>query len=96
MATGRFLNALWRKIHEFVLGAALSWVLVPILLKRRDETERLFVLAMLLQNEGLAPLPPQKRLFLLPRMIPQIMAWRRRLRLWDDSLETVDLRHIGH
>ncbi len=96
MAAGRFLTTLWRKTHEFLLGAALSWVFVPILLKRRDETERLFVLVMLLQSEGLAPLPPRQRLFMLPRSVPLILKWRRRLHLWDDSLDTADLKHLGH
>jgi hypothetical protein len=67
-----------------------------MVLKRRDETERLFCFAMLMQAEGLSPLPPRERLFLLPAIVPHIMTWRRRLRLWDDSLETVDLKHIGH
>jgi len=96
MAAGRYLNLAWRKAHEFLLGAALSWVLVPIRLKRRDETERLFILIMLLQSEGLAPLPPRQRLFMLPYLVPHIMKWRRRLHLWDDSLETADLKHLGH
>ena len=92
----RAAQAAWRWLHEFTTGAALSWVAVPLVLKRRDETERLFCFTMLMQAEGLPLLPPRERLFLLPILVPHIMTWRRRLRLWDDSLETVDLKHIGH
>ena len=92
----RATRRLWAWLHEFMTGAALSWIAVPLVLKRRDETERLFFFAFLMQAEGLPVLPPRERLFLLPNLVPHIMAWRRRLRLWDDSLETVDLKHIGH
>jgi hypothetical protein len=45
---------------------------------------------------GVPPLLPNRRLFLLPHVIPQILYWRRRLALWDESLETADLKHLGH
>lgn len=83
-------------IHEFVAGAALSWASVPYILKRRQETEKLFILLTLVELTGISPLPSRGRLFLLPFVIPQILNWRRRLALWDDSLETADLKHIGH
>ncbi len=95
-ALTRAAHTAWLWLHEFTTGAALSWVAVPMVLRRRDETERLFGLLMLMQAEGLPLLPPRERLFLLPTVVPHIMTWRRRLRLWDDSLETVDLKHIGH
>lgn len=83
-------------LHEFIAGAALSWAATPYVLKRRQETENLFMLATLLNYWGNSPVPPMKRLFLLPYTIPQILYWRRRLRLWDDSLESADLKHLGH
>ncbi len=86
----------WLKLHEFFTGAALSWISVPMILARRNHTERIFVFNMLMESAGLPLLPPRERLFLLSSMVPQIMSWRRRLRLWDDSLETADLRHLGH
>ena len=83
-------------VRGFVFGAALSWTSVPYLLLRRRENERLFSLALYLNLRGLSPLPPRYRLWMLLQVTPQILYWRRRLTLWDDSLETVDLKHIGH
>lgn len=83
-------------LHEFIAGAALSWAATPYVLKRRQETEKLFMLATLLDIWGISPVPPGGRLFLLPYTIPQILYWRRRLRLWDDALEAADLKHLGH
>ena len=54
------------------------------------------MLFTLLDLWGSTPLPPSRRLLLLPHVIPQILYWRRRLALWDESLETADLKHIGH
>ena len=83
-------------VREFLAGAALSWAAVPYVLHRRRETENLFILMTLLGLVGNSPIPLRQRLFLLPYVVPQIMSWRRRLALWDDSLEMADLRHIGH
>ena len=83
-------------LREFVAGTALSWTIVPYVLKRRRETENLFMLFTLLDLWGSTPLPPRRRLLLLPHVIPQILYWRRRLALWDEALETADLKHIGH
>ena len=91
-----FLQRFFANLREFVAGAALSWTSVPYLLKRRKETESLFVLSTLLDLWGLSPLPPHARLWILPYVVPQILYWRRRLRLWDDALETADLKHLGH
>ena len=85
-----------RLLRGFIFGTAVSWVAPPYLLRRRDETERLFVLLTESYLLGLPLVPPQGRLFLLPYTIPNILAWKRRLRLWDDSLEMADLKHIGH
>jgi hypothetical protein len=81
---------------EFLFGAAMSWVMVPHLLKRRAELERLFILLTASDLLG-APVGPQPGgLWLLPFVVPQIMYWRRRLALWGEEMEVIDLRHIGH
>ncbi len=85
-----------RILHGFVFGAAISWVAPPYLIRRRNETERLFVLLTESHLLGVPLLPPQERLLFLPYTIPNILAWKRRLHLWDDSLEMADLKHIGH
>jgi hypothetical protein len=90
------LQLIWDTLHEFIAGAALSWASVPYVLRRRQETEKLFMLMTLMELTGSPPMPPPHRLFLLPYVVPQILYWRRRLALWDDSLETADLKHIGH
>ena len=91
-----FFKRISNVLHEFVAGTALSWTSVPYLLKRRKETENLFILMTLLDLMGESPLPPRSRLMMLPYVVPQILYWRRRLALWDESLETADLKHIGH
>jgi len=91
-----FLQRFYSNLREFVAGAALSWTSVPYILKRRKETENLFVFLTLLELWGLSPVPMQGRLWMLPYVVPQILYWRRRLRLWDDALETADLKHLGH
>jgi len=96
MATRRTLSTWLQHAREFITGAALSWIAVPLMLKRRDELERLFILNLLCQSRGIPILPLRRRALLLPHMVPLIMGWQRRLRLWDDSLDTVDLKHIGH
>lgn len=83
-------------LHEFVSGTALSWTSVPYILRRRREMENLFMLGLILNMNGLSPLPSRHRLWLLSEVIPQILYWRRKLLLWDDSLETADLKHLGH
>ncbi len=91
-----FLHRFYAQLCEFVAGAALSWTSVPYLLKRRKETENLFVFFTLLELWGISPFPTPHKLLMLPYVVPQILYWRRRLALWDDALETADLKHIGH
>lgn len=79
-----------------MFGAAMSWVLAPYALKRRAELERIFMLLVEGHLIGLPFLPPFSGLRLLPYLVPQILYWRRRLALWDEALETADLRHLGH
>jgi len=83
-------------LRSFLFGAAISWIAPPYLLRRRRETERMFVLLMESSLLGIPLLPPRTRLGILPYAVPGILAWKRRLRLWDDSLEMADLKHIGH
>jgi len=79
-----------------MFGAAMSWVIVPHMLERRKELERIFMLMTLGELTGVSFSPPSGTLRLLPFLVPQILYWRRRLALWDDELEEVNLRHIGH
>ncbi|MFQ5944380.1 MAG: hypothetical protein ACE5JF_12590, partial [Anaerolineales bacterium] len=60
------------------------------------EIERLFVLMTGADLIGLPLFPPRFKLQLLPFLMPQILYWRRRLALWDEDLEGLDLKHIGH
>ncbi len=90
------LRRWWRLVRGFMAGAALSWTAVPYVLRRRRALEGLFALDLYLGLRGLEPVPPGERLWLLPYVVPQILAWRRRWRLWDDSLETANLAHLGH
>jgi len=92
----RWLGRVISAMREFTAGAAMSWTAPPYLLRRRRDTDNLFILFTLLNLWGDLPMPPTRRLWLLPHVLPQIMYWRRRLLLWDDSLETADLKHIGH
>ncbi len=80
-----------------MFGAAISWIAPPFLLERRQQEEETFF-AFIMQTDllGMPILPTRRRLILLPYLIPSILNWKRRLPLWDDSLATVDLRHIGH
>lgn len=90
----------WRgwlqRVRAFMAGAAVSWMAVPYLLRRHEVMRHLFALEMWLTLQGLAPFPGSRRLYLLPYVVPQIMAWHRHLRLWDDSLDTAHLAHLGH
>jgi hypothetical protein len=83
-------------LREFLAGASMSWAAVPYTLKRRREMENLFMFQTFLNLHGSLPMPMRHRLVLLPYVVPQIMYWRRRFSLWDDSLEHADLKHIGH
>jgi len=83
-------------LHQFFLGAALSWVSVPYMLRRRAELEHLFILMTTSELMGIPLSPPPNSLRLLPFLIPQILYWRRRLSLWDEELEGAHLQHLGH
>lgn len=67
---------------------------------RRPPTPQCDLAAFLLHDTQPAPrfprLPPRERLPLLPNFNTYIMNRRRHPRRWDDSLETVDLKHNGH
>lgn len=83
-------------IRGFVYGAARTWIEVPYHLRRRAELERLWVVLMLSEQEGIPLAPPDLQLRLLPYLVPQILSWRRRPHLWDDELEVVHMPHMGH
>lgn len=79
-----------------MFGAAMSWVMPPHTLKRQAEQERIFILMTAGDLMGISLSPPPNGLRLLPFLVPQIMYWRRRLALWDEELEEVNLKHLGH
>lgn len=83
-------------VFAFMFGAALSWVAVPYRLRHREGMTQMLALDLYLDLVGLSPIPASRRLWLLPYVVPQILSWHRRWRLWDDSLETANLAHIGH
>ena len=82
-------------VEMFVFGAAMSWVMVPYMLRRRQEMERLFALITSSAMMGLPCIPASSELRLLPYFIPSLMYWRR-LTIFSHELEGVDLKHIGH
>ena len=90
-----WLDNLLLHVQMFVFGAAMSWVTVPYLLKRRQEMERLFVVIASARINGLPFMPASSELRLLPYFIPSFLYWRR-LTIFSHELEGVDLRHIGH
>ena len=96
MGWRELLTRLRTRVAEFMYGAAMSWVMAPYMLKRRTELERLFMLMTTSDLMGISLSPPPNGLRLLPFLVPQITYWRRRLALWDEELEGIDLKHIGH
>lgn len=90
------LTRLWVWVSGFLYGTAMSWVMAPHTLKRRKDLEQIFMLVTAGELMGFSLSPPLTGLRLLPFVVPQILYWRRRLLLWDDQLESADLRHIGH
>jgi hypothetical protein len=87
----------WRTyLHDFFFGMTTSWVMAPVMLKRRTELERVFMLMTTSDLMGIPLSPPPSGLRLLPFLVPQILYWRRRLALWDDELEGLDLKFMGH
>jgi HAMP domain-containing protein len=95
-AAPHWLARLRAWVSGFMFGAAMSWVMAPHTLKHRRDMERIFMLVTAGELMGWPLAPPLTGLRLLPFAVPQILTWRRMLLLWDDQLESVDLRHIGH
>jgi hypothetical protein len=86
----------WRRTaNQFLLGAALTWTLVPYQIQYRHEMEHIFGLILNSQAVGLPMLPPRSRLRLLPYFVPNLLYWKR-MTIFDQALEGADLRHIGH
>ena len=83
-------------VTQFMFGAARSWVMAPHTARFRAELERLLAMMIGWDAVGLPFAPPRDKLRLLPFLVPQILYWRRRLVLWDENLEGLDLKHIGH
>lgn len=98
LTTGKLTR--WQRLighlNEFLFGAAMSWVMPPYQLRRRAELERVFILLTTCELMGAPVLPHASALRLLPFAVPQILYWRRRMKLWDEGLEVADLKHLGH
>jgi hypothetical protein len=82
-------------LHDFLAGAALSWIAPPYVIRRRTEMERLFALMLSAELLGLPLLPPYYLLRFLPFELPVLLSWRR-LSAFERELQWADLRHIGH
>ena len=82
-------------IYDFLIGATLSWVLVPFQIRKRREMERIISLMFSTELMGMPLLPPSAHLRLLPFLMPSLMYWRR-MTVFDRAIEGADLRHIGH
>jgi hypothetical protein len=89
------LQRLRELIYDFLLGATLSWVLVPFQIRKRREMERMISLLFSAQMMGMPLLPASARLRLQPYLMPSLMYWRR-ITVFDRAIEGADLRHIGH
>ena len=90
------LEKVGRLLHEFLFGAAMSWVMAPYSIKQHRALERIFMLMIVGDLMGFPFAPPFSSFPLLPFMVPRLLSWRRHMMLWEDVLEGVDLRHIGH
>lgn len=84
-----------RRINQFLLGASLTWTLVPYRIRLRAETETMLGLILNAQLVGVPLMPPAGMLRLLPHFVPNILYWRR-MSIFDAALEGADLRHLGH
>jgi len=82
-------------IYDFLIGATLSWVLVPFQIRKRKELEQIITLIFSTETMGIPILPPSARLRLLPYILPSLMHWRR-MTIFDRAIEGADLRHLGH
>ena len=89
----------WRSLKDrfgdFLLGAAISWVMPPYTLRKNKEFEQLFALTASMRLLGLPLLPPAYGLKLLPYWITNILYWRR-MTMFSRALEGADLKHLGH
>jgi len=84
-----------RSLDAFLFGAAMSWVMPPYMMLRRDELERLFVLTTSSRFMGVPVLPQIYSLKLLPHLVPVLLSWRR-FTIFDHVMEGADLKHLGH
>ena len=91
-----FWHRVERWIRGFVYGAAQSWVMAPLHLRRREDLERMWITMMFSELAGAPLAPPDLRLRLLPYLVPHILYWRHRLSLWDEQMETTHFQHLGH
>lgn len=83
------------RFEDFLLGTAISWVMVPYTLRKNKELEQLFALITTARLLGLPIIPPVYELKLLPYLTPSLLNWRR-MTMFSRVLEGADLKHIGH
>lgn len=82
-------------LHDFLAGAALSWISPPYVIRRRAEMERMFALMLSAELLGVPLLPPPYIVRFLPYELPNLLYWRR-MTSFDREAQFADLRHIGH
>jgi len=88
-------GSLKERFEDFLLGTAISWVMVPYTLRKNKELEQLFALITTARLLGLPIIPPVYELKLLPYLTPSLLNWRR-MTMFSRVLEGADLKHIGH
>ncbi len=92
----RWPQAVYAWVRGFMFGAAQSWLTAPLQLQRRADLERMWMVLILSELSGTPLAPADLRLRLLPYVVPHILYWERRLSLWDEQLEVVNVQHLGH
>jgi hypothetical protein len=91
----RWLKYIKLNLDAFLLGAALSWVMVPHTIQQRKELESIFALEIGSRLLGLPLLPGMYSLKILPYLVPNLLYWKR-MTGFDRALEGADLKHLGH
>ena len=91
----RLLKGIKLYLDAFLVGAAMSWVMVPHTIQQRKELERIFALESSSRLLGLPLLPGVYILRLLPYLVPNLLNWKR-MTGFDRALEGADMKHLGH
>jgi hypothetical protein len=89
------LTRVYQVLHDFLAGAALSWISPPYVIRRRAEMERMFALMLNADLLGLPLLPPHYIIRFLPYELSMLLSWQR-MTAFDREVQWADLRHLGH